>query len=123
MTAEAAVGINGLVRTGVLRAACVLSTEEGETTMNKEDLVNAMATLAGLTKRQAGDALDAFTSTVVSTLKAGGKVSLVGFGTWATAVRAERDGRNPQTGAKIKIKQATVPKFVAGKQLKDEVNV
>ena len=90
--------------------------------MNKEDLINAIAAQAGISKRQAGDALDAFTGAVISTLKSGETVTLVGFGTFKTADRAAREGRNPQTGAKIQIKKARVPKFVAGKQLKDEVN-
>ena len=90
--------------------------------MNKTELIEAMAKEAGLTKKDAGAALDAFTNTVSKELKKKGKVQLVGFGTFETAKRAARTGKNPQTGAAIKIPAATVPKFKAGKALKDAVN-
>ncbi len=90
--------------------------------MNKSDLVSAMAEAAGITKTEADKALEAFTDSVTSALKKGDKVSLVGFGTFSTSKRKARKGRNPQTGAEIQIAASTVPKFKAGKGLKDAVN-
>ncbi len=90
--------------------------------MNKTELIDAIAKEAGLSKKDAGKALDALTSTITKTLKKKDKVALVGFGTFQTSKRAARTGRNPQTGAEIKIPAATVPKFTAGKGLKDAVN-
>ncbi len=90
--------------------------------MNKSDLVSAMAEAAGITKADADKALDAFTDSVTSALKKGDKVSLVGFGTFSTSKRKARKGRNPQTGEEIQIAASTVPKFKAGKGLKDAVN-
>ena len=90
--------------------------------MNKTELIDAIAKEAGLSKKDAGKALDAFTATVTKTLKKKDKVALVGFGTFQTSKRAARTGRHPQTGAEIKIPAATVPKFSAGKGLKDAVN-
>lgn len=90
--------------------------------MNKSELVSAMAEAAGITKTEADKALDAFTDSVTSALKKGDKVSLVGFGTFSTSERAARKGRNPQTGAEIQISASTVPKFKAGKGLKEAVN-
>ncbi len=89
--------------------------------MNKADLVEAMASQAGLSKAQANDALDAFTETVTKTLKKGERVTLVGFGTFSTSDRAARTGRNPQTGESIKIKAKRVVKFKAGKELSTKV--
>ena len=90
--------------------------------MNKTELVAAIAKEAGLTKVDAEKALKAFTDTVSKELKKKGKVQLIGFGTFETAKRAARTGRNPQTGKDIKIPAAVVPKFKAGKALKDTVN-
>ena len=90
--------------------------------MNKTELVAAIAKEAGLTKVDAEKALKAFTETVSKELKKKGKVQLVGFGTFETAKRVARTGRNPQTGKDIKIPAAVVPKFKAGKALKDAVN-
>ncbi|PLX85303.1 MAG: DNA-binding protein HU [Desulfuromonas sp.] len=90
--------------------------------MTKADLVNAIAEKAGLTKADAEKALKAVTDTIEEALKAGEKVSLVGFGTFSVGDRAAREGQNPQTGEKIKIAAAKVPKFKAGKALKDAVN-
>ncbi len=89
--------------------------------MNKADLVEAMASQAGLSKAQANDALDAFTETVTKTLKKGDRVTLVGFGTFSTSDRAARTGRNPQTGEAIKIKAKRVVKFKPGKELSTKV--
>ena len=90
--------------------------------MNKTELVDAIAKETGLSKKDSEKAVKAFTETVSKELKKKGKVQLVGFGTFETAKRAARTGKNPQTGAAIKIPAATVPKFKAGKALKDAVN-
>jgi DNA-binding protein HU-beta len=90
--------------------------------VTKADLVNAMAEKAGLSKSDAEEALKAFIETVTGALKSGDKVALVGFGTFSVGDRAARTGQNPQTGQKIEIAAAKVPKFKAGKALKDAVN-
>lgn len=90
--------------------------------MNKAELVAAMAEQAGLSKKDAEAALKAFTDVVSDELKNGGKVQLVGFGTFEVSERAARDGRNPQTGKVMKIAASKAPKFKAGKALKDELN-
>lgn len=90
--------------------------------MNKSELIEAMASAADCTKVQAGAALDAFTDAVAKTLKKGDKVTLVGFGTFSVSKRAARTGRNPQTGAEIKIAAKKVAKFKAGKELSERVN-
>ena len=90
--------------------------------MNKAELVEAMAKSADLTKKDAEAALNALTDAVAKELKKGGKVQLVGFGTFEVAKRAARTGRNPQTGKEIKIAASKTPKFKAGKALKDIVN-
>lgn len=89
--------------------------------MNKSDLIDAIAKGAGLTKVQAAKAIDSYHETVKKAMKKGDSVSLVGFGTFTTAQRKARTGRNPKTGAALKIKAARVPKFRAGKALKDTV--
>lgn len=90
--------------------------------MNKTELTDAIAKAAGLSKKDAGKAIDALTGAVTKELKKKGKVQLVGFGTFETAKRAARTGKNPQTGATIKIPASIAPKFKAGKALKDAVN-
>lgn len=90
--------------------------------MNKTELIEAMASEAGISKAAAGKALNGMMGAVKNTLKKGGKVSLVGFGSWDVSKRAARDGRNPQTGAKIKIAAKNVVKFKAGSELKNSVN-
>ena len=90
--------------------------------MNKTELVEHMATQADISKAAAGRALEALMGAVKGTLKKGGTVSLVGFGTFAVGKRAARVGRNPRTGAALKIKAAKVPKFRPGKGLKDALN-
>ena len=90
--------------------------------MNKTELVAAMADQAGLSKKDSEKALKAFTDTVAKELKKGGKIQLVGFGTFEVVKRSAREGRNPQTGAVMKIKASKAPKFKAGKALKDAVN-
>ena len=90
--------------------------------MNRQDLVAAMANESGLSKAGTEKALKAFTEIVAKELKKKGSVQLVGFGTFETSKRAARKGKNPQTGAEIKIPASVVPKFKAGKVLKDAVN-
>ena len=90
--------------------------------MNKTELVAAMAADAGLSKKDAEKAVKAFTDVVAAELKKGGKVQLVGFGTFEVSKRAARTGRNPQTGKEMKIAASKAPKFKAGKALKDMVN-
>ena len=90
--------------------------------MNKSELIDQLAQSADLSKAAAGRALDATIAAVKVALKKGGTVSLVGFGSFYVGKRAARSGRNPRTGAAIKIKAAKVPKFRAGKGLKDAVN-
>ncbi|WP_024298697.1 HU family DNA-binding protein [Methylomicrobium lacus] len=89
--------------------------------MNKSELIDAIAQNAGLTKADAGRALDGFIKAVEETLKAGDSVTLVGFGTFSVKERPERKGRNPQTGEEITIKAAKIPAFKVGKSLKDAV--
>ena len=90
--------------------------------MNKSDLIDAIAQSADLTKAQAGNALDGALSAIKDALGKNDSVTLIGFGTFKVGKRAARTGRNPRTGAEIKIKAAKVPKFTAGKALKDAVN-
>ena len=90
--------------------------------MNKNELIASMASEAGLTKADAGKALDAFISSITQALKAGDEVRLVGFGTFAVSKRAATTGRNPRTGETIKSKARKQPKFKAGKTLQDAVN-
>ena len=90
--------------------------------MNKGDLIEAVAESAGLSKADAGRAVDAMVDSVTDALKNGAQVSLVGFGTFSVKKRAARTGRNPRTGETIQIKASNVPGFKAGKALKDAVN-
>ncbi|MGN6666948.1 MAG: HU family DNA-binding protein [Trinickia sp.] len=90
--------------------------------MNKTELIDHIAEQADLSKAAAGRALDAVIGGVKAALKKGGTVTLVGFGTFAVGKRTARTGRNPRTGAAIKIKAAKVPKFKPGKALKDALN-
>lgn len=90
--------------------------------MNKSELIDAVADDTGLTKADAGRALDAITDTIAKALQQGNTVSLVGFGTFTVRHRAARTGRNPRTGETIKIKASNNPAFKAGKALKDAVN-
>ena len=88
--------------------------------MTKQDLIDKVAE-AGITKKQAGVAVNAILDAIQDSLVAGEKVSLVGFGSFSVNKRAARTGRNPRTGAAIKIKAKKVPVFKAGKALKDAV--
>ena len=90
--------------------------------MNKTELVEHIAKHSDISKAAATRALESIVDAVKKTLKKGGTVSLVGFGTFAVGKRAARTGRNPRTGAAIKIKAAKVPKFRPGKTLKDHLN-
>ena len=89
--------------------------------MNKGELIDAISKDAGLSKVDAGNALNAFVSNVTGSLKKGNSVQLIGFGTFSISNRAARTGRNPQTGATIQIKAKKVAKFKAGKALADTV--
>jgi DNA-binding protein HU-beta len=89
--------------------------------VNKAELIEAIAKQADVSKAAAGRALDAAVTSIKSSLKKGGKVTLVGFGTFSVSKRAARTGRNPRSGAEIKIKAAKVPKFKPGKALRDAV--
>lgn len=86
--------------------------------MNKEELVDRIASKTGLTKKDAMDAVNTTLDTVALTLKKGEKVTLVGFGTFLVRRLRARDGRNPQTGDRIKIPAKKVPRFTPGKELK-----
>ena len=90
--------------------------------MNKSELIDAIASSSGLSKADAGRALDGFTSAITNALSGGGSVSMVGFGTFSVKHRAARAGRNPRTGETIQIKASNNPSFKAGKALKDAVN-
>lgn len=90
--------------------------------MNKAELVAAIADRTELSKKDAEAALKAFADVVAEELKKGEKIQLVGFGTFEVSERAERVGRNPQTGAEMKIPASKAPRFKAGKALKDMVN-
>jgi DNA-binding protein HU-beta len=89
--------------------------------MNKSDLIEAMAESAEISKSAAGRALDGLTDAIATALKNGDAVSLIGFGTFSVKERAARTGRNPQTGASIKIAASKTPSFKAGKGLKDAI--
>lgn len=90
--------------------------------MNKNELVSAVAEASKLSKGDAQAAVEAVFSVITSQLKGGGDVRLVGFGNFTVSKRAASTGRNPQTGAAVNIPERTVPKFSAGKGLKDAVN-
>ncbi|KKP69640.1 DNA-binding protein HU [candidate division CPR3 bacterium GWF2_35_18] len=89
--------------------------------MTKTDLVEKIASKTGLTKKAAGDALEAVLETVTGALSKGDKVTITGFGTFLVRSRRERMGRNPQTGAPLKIPATKIPAFTAGKALKSAV--
>ena len=90
--------------------------------MTKADLIDGVAAGAGISKQEAAAAVDAVIGGITTALKKGNKVSLVGFGTFSVSRRAARSGRNPATGAAIRIPAANVPKFKAGKSLKDAIS-
>lgn len=90
--------------------------------MNKGELIDSVANQSGLTKADAGRAVDAMLDAITGTLMRGDKVTLPGFGTFSVSKRAARTGRNPATGETIKIKAKTIAKFKAGSKLTDAVN-
>ncbi|MCD8010677.1 MAG: HU family DNA-binding protein [Lachnospiraceae bacterium] len=90
--------------------------------MNKMELVSAVAERADISKKDAEKALKAFTDVVIEEMKNGGKVQMVGFGTFEAVEREAREGRNPKTGETMMIAASRVPKFKAGKALKDMMN-
>jgi len=90
--------------------------------VNKTEIIDHISGSADISKAAAGRALDATVTAIKTAMKKGGMVTLVGFGTFYVGKRAARAGRNPRTGAVIRIKAAKVPKFRAGKALKDAVN-
>lgn len=90
--------------------------------MNKTELIAAVAEKAEISKKDSEKALKAFIDVVTDELKNGGKIQLVGFGTFEVSERAERTGRNPQTGKEMTIAASKAPKFKAGKALKDMIN-
>jgi DNA-binding protein HU-beta len=90
--------------------------------MNKAELIDAIAADANISKAAAKKALDSFTSNVTGALKKNDRVSLVGFGTFSVSKRSAREGRNPQTGAKIKIKAKNVARFKPGAELGGAIN-
>jgi DNA-binding protein HU-beta len=90
--------------------------------MNKAELIERVARDTGLTKADSLRAIDALLDNVTKSLRKGDKVTLVGFGSFQTARRRARNGRNPQTGTLIKIAARRVPKFIPGKELKDQVS-
>ena len=90
--------------------------------MNKNDLVNQVSDNTGLSKSDSAKAVDSVLDTITDTLKSGGDVRLVGFGTFLTKKRAARTGRNPQTGAPLQIAATFAPSFKPGKKLKEIVN-
>jgi DNA-binding protein HU-beta len=89
--------------------------------MTKQEITEKMAKEADVSKAAANKALDSFVDSIKKTLKKGNKVTLIGFGTFSVGKRAARKGRNPQTGATIKIKASKSPKFKAGKAFKDSI--
>ena len=89
--------------------------------LSKQDVINSVADATGLTKKEAGDAVDAVVNTIKNALAEGNSVGLIGFGSFEVKNRAARTGRNPQTGAELDIPAKNVPAFKAGKELKDAV--
>jgi len=94
----------------------------GKIIMNKKDLITSVASSVGISKSQAGKAVDSVFASITKVLKGGKGVQLIGFGSFSVIKRKARVGRNPQTGQKIQIKAAKVAKFKAGKALKKAVN-
>jgi len=95
---------------------------KGGITVNKSGLIDAIAKHADISKAAAGRALDATVNSIKTSLRKGDVVTLVGFGSFYVGKRTARQGRNPRTGDEIRIRAAKIPKFRAGKALKDAVN-
>ena len=89
--------------------------------LSKQDVINSVADATGLSKKDAAGAVDAVVNTITNALAGGNSVGLIGFGSFDVKTRAARTGRNPQTGAELKISAKKVPSFKAGKELKDAV--
>ena len=89
--------------------------------LSKQDVIDRVADATGLSRRDAGGAVDAVVNTIKNALAEGNSVGLIGFGAFEVKTRAARTGRNPQTGAELKISAKKVPSFKAGKELKDAV--
>lgn len=104
------------------RAVAVVVLKIQGVAMKKADIVENVAAKAGISKSAAAAATDAVIETITETLASGGSVSFIGFGSFTVSDRAERTGRNPQTGAEVQIPAAKVPKFSAGAKLKAAVN-
>jgi DNA-binding protein HU-beta len=107
---------------GPTRRSGILAPTEGDTQVNKQDLITAVAEAVDLPKAKAGDVVDAVFEAVQKALKKKQEVRLVGFGTFSTSKRKAGKGRNPRTGEEIKIPASTTVRFKAGKGLKDAVN-
>jgi len=90
--------------------------------MNKQDLIDAVASEVGIAKSAAGETIDAFLATVTNAVVKGDPVQLIGFGSFSTGARAARAGRNPKTGEALQIAASKTVKFTAGKAFKDAVN-
>ncbi|MBQ7183528.1 MAG: HU family DNA-binding protein [Clostridia bacterium] len=90
--------------------------------MNKTELIAAVANKTGITKKDAGDVLNAFLDAIKDAMASGDKVQLIGFGTFEAKERAARTARNPRTGTEIEVPAAKAPTFKAGKELKDSIN-
>lgn len=112
--------IEKVAAVGLIAATAFLTTPA--TAANKADLAAAMAQAAGISKAQAAKALDAFAAVTAKSLSKGERVSIAGFGSFSTSKRAARTGRNPQTGAMIRIPARTSVKFKPGKALDVQVN-
>jgi DNA-binding protein HU-beta len=111
-----------VARPRVNRVRYVIHNGAEEATMNKQDLVDAVAAKTGASKASAAGILDALIATISTAVTRGDTVQLVGFGSFSTGARAARVGRNPATGAEIQIAAAKTVKFTAGKAFKDAVN-
>jgi DNA-binding protein HU-beta len=98
-----------------------LKNDNGESPVNRNELVDAVAATTSMTKADAANAVDAVLDAITAALKSGNEVRLAGFGTFIVANRAASEGRNPRTGEKIQIPASKLPKFRAGKGLKDAV--
>ncbi len=99
-----------------------MKVQEDSLLMNRTELIAAIAEQTQLSKKDTEATLKAFADVVAEELKKGGKVQLVGFGTFEVSERAAREGRNPQTGESMQIKASKTPRFKAGKALKDQLN-
>lgn len=114
--------MSGAVSFGAHKYIGYFSLKLENANMNKQDLIDAVASEVGVTKSAAEETIDAFMSTVTNAVVAGDVVQLIGFGSFSTGARAARAGRNPKTGEALQIAASTTVKFTAGKAFKDAVN-